>query len=346
MADDLRALAGEAGRPGAVLPFPGPGPPPFRGLPRHPDASLRRASALLTARRGALLALVASPAGLLRPVLAPHLLETRVVSLRPGEEMTPEILMEALDEGGYRREDPVTGPGQVARRGGILDVFPSDQDAPVRLEFLGDTLESLRVFDPETQRTVRPMEALTLLPLSDVFPTRSTLSALRARLPERFGETRETRAFLESLDRGLLPDETVELLPLVPGATVAPHEYLPGALAVVLDPEEVRAEALAFLERAHEDWERREPGRGPACPCRPRKPSFPGTALLSRLQDDPALLLRDLDPEARGLALGARPVPRYAGDVRRLAADLGSAQAAVDPHRSPPRQPGPRGAPA
>ncbi|HEY6548554.1 MAG TPA: transcription-repair coupling factor, partial [Vicinamibacteria bacterium] len=280
----------------------------------------------LTARRGALLALVASPPGLLRPVLAPHLLETRVVSLRPGEEMTPEILMEALDEGGYRRDDPVTGPGQVARRGGILDVFPSDHDAPVRLEFLGDTLESLRVFDPETQRTVRPLDGLTLLPLSDVFPTRSTLSVLRARLPERFGETREVRAFLEALDRGLPPEEAVELLPLVPGATVAPHEYLPGALAVVLDPDEVRAETEAFLERAREDWGRHEPGRGALLSLPPEEGLVASAVLLSRLHAAPALHLRDLDPEARGLALGARPVPRYAGDVRRLAADLKNPQ--------------------
>ena len=221
VADDLRSLAQEAGRSGAVLPFPAPGPPPFRGLPRHPDASLRRAMALLTARRGALLALVASPAALLRPVLAPHLLETRVVVLRVGEEMTPEILLEALDESGYRREDPVTGPGQVARRGGIVDVFPSDQEAPVRLEFLGDTLESLRRFDPDTQRTVTHVGELTLLPLSDVSPTRSTLTPLRSRVRERFGDVREVRALVESLDRGLLPEETVELLPLVTGATTA-----------------------------------------------------------------------------------------------------------------------------
>ena len=52
------------------------------------------------------------------------------MSLRPGDEMTPEILLEALDEGGYVREDPVTAPGQMARRGGILDVFPSDREEP------------------------------------------------------------------------------------------------------------------------------------------------------------------------------------------------------------------------
>ena len=325
VADDLRSLAQDAGRTGAVLPFPAPGPPPFRGLPRHPDASLRRAVALLTARRGALLALVASPAALLRPVLAPHLLETRVIVLHAGEEMTPEILLEALDESGYRREDPVTGPGQMARRGGIVDVFPSDQEAPVRLEFLGDTLESLRRFDPDTQRTVSAAFELTLLPLSDVFPTRSALATLRARLPERFGNRREVRSLLEALDRGLLPEETVEMLPLVPGATAAAHEYLPGAAVVVHDPEAVRAETLGYWERATDDFARRDRAGSPGLSLPPEEALIAPEALTSRIDAGPTLVLHDLPPEGRALDLAARPVTRYAGDVRRLAAELKTA---------------------
>ena len=179
LAQDLRTLVAQAGLAGAVLSLPAPGPPPFRGLPRHADAAARRAAALLHARAGAARALVASPHGLMRPSLAPHLLETRVVSLRAGDEMTPEILLEALDEGGYLREDPVTAPGQMARRGGILDVFPSNREEPIRIEFLGDTVESLRSFDPETQRASGVLDAFVTLPLSDVFATRSVLKALR-----------------------------------------------------------------------------------------------------------------------------------------------------------------------
>jgi len=259
MAQDLRTLAAEAGLAGGVLAFPAPGPPPFRGLPRHVDASARRATALLQARAGALRVLVASPAGLLRPSLAPHLLETRVVSLRVGDEMTPEILMEALDEGGYAREDPVTAPGQMARRGGILDVFPSDRDEPVRIEFFGDTVESLRRFDPETQRTVGPLESLVTLPLSDVFATRSVLAALERLLAERFGERREAKSLLEALERGLVPEALADLVPLVPGATVPPWVYLPPGPIAVLEPEAVRLEAEGFWSRALEDQQRRAP---------------------------------------------------------------------------------------
>jgi transcription-repair coupling factor (superfamily II helicase) len=219
----------------------------------------------------------------------------------------------------------VTGRGQVARRGGILDIFPPDHDAPVRLEFLGDTLESLRRFDPETQRTVSPLETLDLLPLSDIFPTRSTLNTLRTRVGERFSETREVRAFLEALDRGLLPEDTIEILPLVAQAAVAPHEYLPAAVTVMMGPEEVLTEVQSFLARAHEDFARRSTGRGIGLVLPPEEGLISADALTARLERPPTVRLRDVDPEGRGLPLGARPPARYAGDVRRLSEDLRAA---------------------
>jgi transcription-repair coupling factor (superfamily II helicase) len=317
-AADLRTLAGEAGLAGAVLALPAPGPPPFRGLPRHVDASARRAAALLASKRPGLRALVAAPAGLLRPSLAPHLLETRVLALRTGDEMTPEILLEALYEGGYLREDPVTAPGQVARRGGIVDVFPSDAEAPVRVEFLGDTVESLRRFDPETQRTVATLDALTTLPLSDVFATRSVLLSLEPRIRERFAGRRELAILLESLDRGLLPESLVELVPLVPGSTVAPWSYLGKGGVVVVEPEAVATEAEAFWTRAREDHARRKDELLPD----PEEGLVRAEALADRLNEAPAVHVREVDTEVRGIHIPCRPVPRYAGDLRRLIADL------------------------
>jgi transcription-repair coupling factor (superfamily II helicase) len=315
-AQDLRTLAEGAGLHGPILALPAPGPPPFRGLPRHADASARRAAALLQARSA--LALVASPMGLLRPSLAPRLLETRVVSLRVGDEMTPEILLEALDEGGYAREDPVTAPGQVARRGGILDVFPSDRADPVRIEFFGDTVESLRRFDPDTQRAIGPIDALVTLPLADVFATRSVLASLPALLAERFALRRELAPLLESLERGLPPEGLVELVPLVPGATVPPWAHLPPGPVAVIEPEAVRQEAEGFWSRAVEDQKRRPEGVTPE----PSEALVSLEALASRLLAAPRVEVREIDDDPAAIQLACRPAPTYAGDVRRLADDL------------------------
>jgi transcription-repair coupling factor (superfamily II helicase) len=317
---DLRTLAGDAGLPGDVLAFPAPGPPPFRGLARHPDAALRRATALLSAARGRLRALVASPAGLLRPSLSKALLETRIVSVRAGDDMTPEILLEILDEGGYRREDPVTGPGQMALRGGIVDLFPPDADAPVRLEFFGDTIESLRRFDSASQRSLGPVDSLEILPLSDLFAPRSVVARLREILARRFGEIREARVFLERLDRGLVPDELIELIPIVADSVVPPWGHLAAAAVVVLDPEAVLLEAREVHTRAHEERAR---SRDPLAP-EVAEALIPVESLEARLRLPPALHLRQIDLEDRGLRLATRAVRRYAGDIRALASELAS----------------------
>jgi transcription-repair coupling factor (superfamily II helicase) len=317
-AQDLGLLASEAGLPGQVAAFPAPGPSPFRGIPRHPESALLRAAALHAAARGKLRALVASPAGLLRPSLSPERLVTRVVELRRGEEMTPEILLEALDEGGYRREDPVSAAGQMARRGGILDVFPPDRTRPVRLEFFADTLESLRAFDPQTQRTTETLEAVEILPLSDLFPTRSLIEPLRACAARVYGESGMGAAFLERMDRGLVPEEVVELLPLVEGATVPPWEHIAEPLLVVLEPEDTAREAEALLEGWREDQGRR--GTGPAVA--PSDLLVSPALLARRFEGGPALHLREIGGDTH---VASRPVRRYAGDLRRLTADLADA---------------------
>ncbi len=319
VAEDLRTLAREVGAAGAVVPFPAPGPSPFRGLPRHADAALRRAAAMHAARGADLRAWVASPAGLLRPVLQPRLFETRVVTIAAGDEMTPEILLEVLDEGGYRREDPVAAAGQVARRGGILDVFPPDRETPVRIEFLGDTVETLRSFDPGTQRTIGSLDTLEILPLTDVFAPRSTLLALQRALPERFAGHRDLPALLEKIERGaLVVDDLADLLPLVPGATVAPWTVGAQWTTVVLEPEMVAEEAEGFHARAREERARRPE----ALALEPDQALLPAEGLAALTEAGPSLHLREIDLDQRGVHLSSRPVRRYAGDLRALSADL------------------------
>jgi transcription-repair coupling factor (superfamily II helicase) len=315
---DLQTLAVETGATGRVLAFPSPGPPPYRGLPRHAEASLRRATALHAARRGELRALVASPAGLLRPTLAWRLFDTRVLTLQAGEDMSPEIVLEALDEGGYRREDPVSAPGQVARRGGIVDLFPPDQPFPVRLEFLGDTLESLRHFDPDTQRTVGTLAALELAPLSDAFATRSTLARLRERVAERFHGHRELPLLLERIDRGLAADDVVELLPLVPEVMIPAWEHLSAWTVAVVEPEEVAAATEAYQAMARE--ERAE--RNDALVLEPEETLVGTAAFADRLGQPPVVSISSVETDGESRHLSCRPVPRYAGDLRRLIADL------------------------
>jgi transcription-repair coupling factor (superfamily II helicase) len=247
-----------------------------------------------------------------------ELFETRAFSLAIGDEMTPEILLEALDEGGYRREDPVTGPGEIARRGGILDVFPAGRDEPVRIEFLGDTVDSLRAFDAETQRSRGDLEQIEILPLADLFPTRSLTARLRERLVERFPDARALHYWLERLARGILDDALSERVPLVADAVVPLWDHLPEAIPVVLEPELVDEDARTYLERARTDRQRQTDDTLPDV----EEALVPLSNLVQRLGRGPAMHITELAVGEPDLLIGSRPASRYAGDLRRLAADL------------------------
>ena len=94
----------------------------------------------------------------------------------------PDMLVEHLLSVGYTKVDVVEMPGQVTLRGGILDVYSPEMDRPVRIDFFGDEIESIRKFDPETQRSSSPLDDALLLPLTETPVTEKLLTAINARL--------------------------------------------------------------------------------------------------------------------------------------------------------------------
>ena len=102
--------------------------------------------------------------------------------LRRGDMTDPERLIEHLRVVGYSQVDVVEMPGEFAHRGGLLDVYPPELDRPVRVEFFGDEVESIRKFDPETQRSAAVTDDVALLPLTETPVDEDTLAAINARL--------------------------------------------------------------------------------------------------------------------------------------------------------------------
>ncbi len=114
-----------------------------------------------------------------------------------------QSLIERLEHVGYGRAGTVTDPGQYAVRGGILDFYPPGA-SPVRLDFFGDTLELIRAFDPETQRTLARLDAITLLPMSEAPLTEAARKRFRTRYVELFGPVTGRRSALR-VDLGRAP---------------------------------------------------------------------------------------------------------------------------------------------
>jgi transcription-repair coupling factor (superfamily II helicase) len=152
----------------AVLPFPSHEVDPYRGLAPHMDIASARARALHAMNAGAARIVVASAAGLLPRVSAPEHVQSTSLSLVPGQEISPVDLRDLLAAAGYTRQDPVDQSGEFCVRGGVVDFYPAGAAAPVRLEFIGDNIESIRSYDPATQRSIVALDQAAIVPLQDL----------------------------------------------------------------------------------------------------------------------------------------------------------------------------------
>ena len=166
----LGALEGlsQAATDRVVLPFPSHEVDPYRGMSPHMGVTSARARALYSIAHGTARVLIASAASLLPRVTTPDRMLAASLDLRTGQDIAPTDLAELLVEAGFAREDPADEHGEFAVRGGIVDIFPAGEANPVRLEFIGDTIETLRTYDPSTQRSIAPIDQLAVVPLRDV----------------------------------------------------------------------------------------------------------------------------------------------------------------------------------
>ncbi|MDX6578413.1 MAG: hypothetical protein QOE96_4366, partial [Blastocatellia bacterium] len=159
--------------------------------------------------------------------------------LRRDEDHSPEELVEKLIASGYVREDPIGAVGEFSIRGGILDVWPPGRNAPARIEFFGDTVDSIREFDPETQLSTIQLHEIEIPPMRELAVSASDFREWAARARVRWGD----RRFARSLhDRTVFADEGEDfpgwewLISLVHEGGAGLFEYLKDAILVADEP--------------------------------------------------------------------------------------------------------------
>ena len=155
---------------------------PFENLSPHGEIQEQRAAALWKLASGAAKLVIAPVEAACMKLFPRDYYAALALRLRTGEEHLPEMLVEHLLSVGYTRVDVVEMPGQVTVRGGILDVYGPEMERPVRIDFFGDEIESMRRFDPETQRSSSAVDEVLLLPLTETPATEALLGAINARL--------------------------------------------------------------------------------------------------------------------------------------------------------------------
>jgi len=163
-----------------------------------------------------------------------HLFDGRSLTLGPGGRIPLDRLQSFFRNNGYIRTDTVREAGEFAVRGGIVDLFPAGAALPIRLDFFGDTLESLRSFDPLTQRSTGTLDKFVLRPVSEILLDDAAIERFRSRYREQFGAVGSDDPLYESVSAGRRHAGMEHWLPLYYETLETLFDYLPNA-AVSLD---------------------------------------------------------------------------------------------------------------
>jgi transcription-repair coupling factor (superfamily II helicase) len=242
---------------------------PYSGASPHAEILERRALALWRLAAGAGDIVMLTARSLMRRFVAVEEIKQATVALRVGEELPLDYLIEHLFSVGYVRSDPIGSVGEFSSRGGILDFYSPNgtlgddgrMTNPVRVEFFGDEIDSIREFDPETQRSIRGVEETLITPMRDERANAADFRRWAKLARERWGDERYERALR---DRTAFADEGEEfrgweyLMPLARPLTASVFDYLHGATLVVDEPAEVEKQVRSTLEELQRGYERAE----------------------------------------------------------------------------------------
>ena len=179
---------------------------PYDRVGPSSEAAARRLSAMSSIaalRREPHRALILTSANAMLQKMPPRqVLEDETISARASGRISMDHIVQVLGRGGFERVATVRERGEFAVRGGILDLFAPGDEEPVRLDFFGDTLESIRSFDPATQRTTGQRKTFELAPVSEISLKDETISRFRSNYVKRFGAPSRNDALYTSISEG------------------------------------------------------------------------------------------------------------------------------------------------
>jgi len=204
------------------------------------------------------------------------------LSIATGNQLVMEKLILWLEDNGFLRTSTVREAGEYAVRGGIVDLFAAGQGEPVRVDFFGDTIDSIRTFDVESQRTLAQKKRLDLVPMSEVVLTAENIARFRAGYLALFGASDRDDILYQSVSEGRRYTGVEHWLPLFVDGLDTLFDYVPDA-PVVLDHlvEEALAERLADIQ---DHYEARRDGMGQGQGGIPYRPVPPDRLYLDRAE--------------------------------------------------------------
>ncbi len=266
-----------------VVQFPAWDTVPYDRIGPNAEIVSRRMTALarlsLAARKEPIV-VVTTVNAILQRIPSRDFLRLSLKTLAAGQRQDMNRLIQRLTLAGFQRTSTVMEAGEFAVRGGIVDLFPPGRITPVRLDFFGDTIESIKSFDPETQRSAKIVQKLSLMPTSEVAYGEASQKLFRTRYVETFGASKGDDPLYEAVSAGQRYPGLEHWLPFFHDKLETLFDYCPGA-AISFDhlAEQAIDERLAQIKEHYEA--RRDALETQSFGAAPYRPVAPDTMFFS-----------------------------------------------------------------
>ncbi len=296
---------------------------PFENLSPHPEIQEARATALWKIATGAANVVITPVAATAMRLRNAGFYSDLAKVVHRGEMIDPEQLLKHLRIVGYNQVDVVEMPGEFAHRGGLLDVYPPELDRPVRIEFFGDEVESIRKFDPSTQRSAATTDEVVLLPLTETPVEETMLAAINARLVGNrlAGDEDIIEEAVRATGAAVFPGW--ELYAPIVGATESLLDLLPGAVVLLDEPDALAEVQDAWWSKVSEVHERSLVGNL----VRPEDLYLTPEQWQTRWQQATTIAVEQLGIEGpdsgEHLTLQTQPTSRFHGSVAAMTEEVG-----------------------
>ena len=251
---------------------------PYDRVSPNPAISAKRMSALTNISalsKNPHPAIILTTANAIMQKLPPRsMVEGQSITARPGQNLDMDKLVHHLEHNGFERVSSVREIGDFAVRGGIVDLFAPGSDAPVRLDFFGDTLETVRAFDPASQRTTQTLKEFSLEPMSEITLTPELISKFRTNYIRSFGAASPNDALYEAISEGRRFSGMEHWLPLFYDHLDTIFNYI-GDIPVVFDhlAEEAMIERNKLIEDYYQARLEQHDPKDSSTPYNPVKPA-------------------------------------------------------------------------
>ena len=251
---------------------------PYDRVSPNPAISAKRMSALTNISalsKNLHPAIILTTANAIMQKLPPRsMVEGQSITARPGQNLDMDKLVHHLEHNGFERVSSVREIGDFAVRGGIVDLFAPGSDAPVRLDFFGDTLETVRAFDPASQRTTQTLKDFSLEPMSEITLTPELISKFRTNYIRSFGAASPNDALYEAISEGRRFSGMEHWLPLFYDHLDTIFDYI-GDIPVVFDhlAEEAMIERNKLIEDYYQARLEQHDPKDSSTPYNPVKPA-------------------------------------------------------------------------